>query len=311
MLLTALACLSMLLSYGQPIIKSSVDKNEILIGEQFTLTITADFSNSDYTLRWPILPDSMPHFEVLRSHIDSLYNNQGLSGIVRTITFTSFDSGKWVLPPFLVKMESVRQGTAFRFLTDSVPVTVSFSASDTTRQLRDIKPIREVEILHPIWYWLGGAVALLLAIILLIWWWRKRRMKQSGHPSRLTLSAYDEAMQELKELTSYDISHREGVKRFHSKLANIFKQYLSRTFQQDCLNKTTVEILLLLKDRQLDRGLLAKLSASLRCGDAVKFAKYFPPITETENSRVVVEELIKVLEQMKVATTPLNPSINC
>ena len=55
LLLTALACIGTLLSYGQPILQSSVDKKEILIGEQFTLTIKADFS----TPSLPLLSASM------------------------------------------------------------------------------------------------------------------------------------------------------------------------------------------------------------------------------------------------------------
>lgn len=306
LLLTALACICTLLSYGQPILQSSVDKREILIGEQFTLTIKADLSTPGYTLYWSDLPDSMGHFEVLRSHIDSLYTNRNLSGIVRTITFTSFDSGKWALPPFLVKIKSLSQDSVFRFFTDSVPVTVSFSATDTTRQLRDIKPIREAETIRPIWYWVVGSIGLLLAILLLMWWWRKRRLQRPGQPAQSSLSAYEEAMQELKILADYNLSVPEEVKRFHSKLATISKQYLSHKYQQAYLNTTTVETLLLLKGQQLDHELLTKVSASLRCGDAVKFAKYFPPISETENCRNSVVDLINTLEQLKVATKPLN-----
>ena len=140
-----LVCLFTQLSYAQPIIRSSVDKREILIGEQFTLTIQAEFSPVDYKLHWPVLSDSMAHFEVLSHHIDSLYNNQQLSGLVQKITFTSFDSGKWVLPSLLVKADPVKQGNSVRLFTDSVSITVSISTSDTTQQLRDIKPIREVE----------------------------------------------------------------------------------------------------------------------------------------------------------------------
>jgi hypothetical protein len=145
-----------------------------------------------------------------------------------------------------------------------------------------------------------------LAILLLIWGWRKKRLQQPGHSARLDLSAYEEAMQELKKIADYDLSVPEEVKRFHSKLATIFKQYLTHKYQQAYLNKTTVETLFLLKVQQVDHELLAKVSASLRCGDAVKFAKYFPPISETENCSNSVADLINVLEQQKVANKPLN-----
>jgi hypothetical protein len=117
----------------------------------------------------------MAHFELVNSRIDSIYNNQHLSGIVNTITFTSFDSGKWVLPSLLVKAETIKQDSSFTFFTDSLPVTVSFSTSDTTRQIRDIKPIKEAESIGLIWYWIGAVIVLILLIALFVWWRKRKR----------------------------------------------------------------------------------------------------------------------------------------
>jgi hypothetical protein len=300
-----LFCLFTQLSYAQPIIRSSVDKREILIGEQFTLTIQAEFSPIDYTLQWPVLSDSMAHFEVLSQHIDSLYNNQQLSGLVQKITFTSFDSGKWVLPSLLVKVAPVMQGSSVDFFSDSMSITVSFSTSDTTQQLRDIKPIREVETIHPIWNWVGAGVVLAAVIALLTWWWKRKR-KIKADPFQSNLSAYEEAMQELKKLAGYNLAVREEVKIFHSQLAAIFKQYLSRIYQQPYLSKTTREILLLLKEQQVEDQLLNKVLISLHYGDAVKFAKYFPPVSESEHCMKLVEELVKEIKKLKETSKPLN-----
>ena len=301
---TALLCLSVNLCDAQPAIQSSVDKREILIGEQFSLTIKADFSPTDYKLHWPVLPDSMAHFEVLSRRVDSLYSNQQLSGFIQTITFTSFDSGKWVLPSFLLTIDQVGHDSSYHLFTDSVPVTVSFSASDTTQQLRDIKPIREVETINPIWYWLGGGVLLAAVIALLIWWWKRKR-KIKAQPFQSNLSAYDEAMQELKKLVGYNLAVQEEVKMFHSQLAAIFKQYLSRIYQQPYLSKTTREILLLLKEQQLEEQLRNKVLISLQYGDAVKFAKYFPPVSESEHCMKLVEELVEEIQQLKQTPKPL------
>lgn len=297
-LTTAFLCLSINLCIAQPAIQSSVNKKEILIGEQFTLTIKADFPKNIYNFQWPILSDSMAHFEVTNSRIDSLYTNQNLSSIVNTITFTSFDSGKWVLPSFLVKIDPSQHDTAFNFYTDSVPIIVSFSTSDTTKQIRDIKPIKEAESIGSIWYWIGAVIVLILLIALFVWW-RKRKRKTPHSPSQSELTAYEEAIQELKNLEEYNLSIREEVKIFHSKIAVIFKKYLSRRYQPAYLNKTTDEILLLLKVENYNHELLSKVSASLRCGDAVKFAKYLPPISESEDCKKSIGQLIEVIQKMQ------------
>ncbi len=292
-------CLSINLSTAQPAIQSSVNKKEILIGEQFILTIKADFSKNIYNFQWPILSDSIAHFEVINSRIDSLYTNQNLSSIVHAITFTSFDSGKWALPSFLVKVQPTQHDTTFNFYTDSIPIIVSFSTSDTTKQIRDIKPIKEAETIGSIWYWIGALIVLILLIALFVWW-KKRKIKIPHSSSQSSLTAYEEAMYELKNLEGYNLSIREDVKIYHSKIGVIFKKYLSRIYQPTYLNKTTDEILLLLKFENYNHELLAKVSASLRCGDAVKFAKYIPTISESEDCKKSIEDLIEVIQKMQL-----------
>src|SRR5204863_9459235 len=89
------SCFSFLLSVQQPVVKTAVDKSEIIIGDQLKLTIEASFNPEEYRITWPAIPDSILHFEVVnRSKMDSLYRDKKLAGLVQTITLTSFDSGK-------------------------------------------------------------------------------------------------------------------------------------------------------------------------------------------------------------------------
>jgi len=292
-----MACFSFLLSYAQPVVKTSVDKSEILIGDQFKLTIEASFSPEDYKINWPVIPDSLLHFEVIsRSKMDSLYNNNRLSGLVQTLTLTSFDSGKWVLPSFIVNLDPVKDDTTYNFFTDSLPITVSFSTSDTTNQLRDIKPIREAETINPLWYWIGAGVLLVALIIFLIWFYRYWKKNKASIPFQTKTSPYDEAMKELENLKAYNLSVPEEIKIVHTKLGEILKRYLSRRQNNDYLNKTTGDILITLRDQYLDKNMLSKAAASLRCGDAVKFAKYLPPSYESEESLQSVKEVINVIQ---------------
>jgi hypothetical protein len=137
--------------------------------------VEADFVPGAYNLRWLSLPDSIPHFEVLnRSKIDSVYTNSRLSGISQTFTITSFDSGKWTLPSFMIGIDPVNDDTTFNYFTDTIPITVSFSVSDTTGQLRDIKPIKDVETANILWYWIAGGILLLALIIFLVWLYRRK-----------------------------------------------------------------------------------------------------------------------------------------
>lgn len=301
-----MACFSLLVSHAQPALKTFVDKNEILIGDQFKLRIEASFSPDEYKVSWPVIPDSLAHFEVVkRSKIDTLYSNSRLTGFTQTLTLTSFDSGKWILPSFLVSMGPVKDDTTHNFFTDSVPVTVSFSTADTTSVLRDIKPIREVETINPVWYWIGAGALLIALLIFLLWFYRFWKKNKTKIPAVSKATAYDEAMKQLNELKTYRLSVPEDIKTVHTRLSEILKQYLSRSQHHPYYNKTTGDILLLLGDQQLDKNLITKAASSLRCGDAVKFAKYIPPSVETESSLLSVKEIIQVLHQQ--TNKPLNP----
>ncbi len=294
-----LACLSFLFSYTQPSVRSTIDRQEILIGEQFHLKVEAGFSPGKHRLQWLSIPDSLQHFEVVeRSKIDSVYAGNELTGVTQTFTITSFDSGKWVLPAFAVSFDPVNRDSAYNFFTDSFPVTVAFSTSDTTSQLRDIKPIREVTVKNNRWYYIAAGILLLCIIGYLLW--RSRKKKPTAVlpvVKRSKLSAYDEAMQALNQLQQYDLSNAADIKLVHSKLAEILKQYLSRRENDDYLNKTTSDVLIGLKQIGVGSEMISRLAGTLRLGDAVKFAKYLPPSGETEDSIQSVKALIESFKQ--------------
>jgi hypothetical protein len=54
-----------------------------------------------------------------------------------------------------------------------------------------------------------------------------------------------------------------------------------------------------MKVEDYNHELLSKASSSLRCGDAVKFAKYLQPISESEDCKKSIGQLIEVIQKMK------------
>jgi hypothetical protein len=309
-LTATMACFTFLLSYAQPSLKTTVDKNEILIGDQFKLKIEIKDIAEGYKITLPVIPDSLSHFEVVnRDKIDSSYQDKKLSGISQTITLTSFDSGKWVLPSFLVNVDPLKDDTTYNFFTDSVPVTVSFSLSDTTRVIRDIKPIREADTVNVIWYWIGAGVLLAALIIFLIWFYKYWRKNKIDVPFKSKVSPYDEAMKELDKLKALNISSPEEIRVAHIKLGEILKRYLTRKQNTSYLNKTTSEILISLSEQAVDKEMLAKVASSLRCSDAVKFAKYLPPTNETAESMVSIKEVISQIHKQTTIDKPQKPNL--
>lgn len=306
--LTALmVCMSFLILHAQPVLKATVDKSEILIGDQFRLKMELEGIEPGSRINMPVIPDSLQHFEVVnRSKIDSLYSNDQLKGVAQTFTFTSFDSGKWVLPSFLLTVNPPKDDTTYNFFTDSAPITVSFSTSDTTNQVRDIKPIMEADSFNPIWYWIGAGVLVAALIIFLVWFYRYWKKNKGTVPYKSKTSIYDEAMKDLDALKEYNLSDSKELKIVHTRLGEILKQYLSGSQKANYSNKTTSDVLVLIGEQETDKELLSKVASSLRCGDAVKFAKYFPPSGESEASIQAIKELIKNMHQNKSSAQQLS-----
>jgi hypothetical protein len=299
------SCFTFLISAAQPNVKTSINKNEILIGEQFTINVKAGFSGDDYYIKWVQLPDTLQHFELIeKSKIDSVFSREKLSGLSQNFTFTSFDSGKWTFPSIKINFTPVKDDTTINVFTDSLPIVVSFSMADTSKILKDIKAIRTVEITDMLWYWIVGALLLLIVAIGAWWWYSKRKKSTPIESVQYSLSAYEEAMHELGRLSNYDLSVVREIQQYHTKLIEIFRQYLSRKENSNYISKTTGEILMAINSHYLNKEILSKCTTAIRVSDAVKFAKYVPAETDSQNNKQIVKEAIELIESSSTYIKP-------
>ncbi len=283
----------------QPTVISTVDKTSILIGEQIQLNIKIAFDKSAFNINELLLPDSLPHFEIIsKSKIDSSAQNN-LTNLKQNITITSFDSGRWQLPAFEISFSPSAKGKIIKQFTDTIGITVGYAISDSSNQLRDIKPIIEVQVVDYFWYYVTGGILLISILAFLLVRYFKKRKKKPLPIFNTTQSAYEEAMQKLKALQQYNLHNGEELKKYHSELSTILKTYLSRKQNSNLLNKTTADLLINLKDANLNNEKLAEAATALRCSDAVKYAKFIPPINESENCFVKIQDTINYFQHAK------------
>ncbi len=285
-------------------VKTFIDKQDILIGEQLNYKVVATFPEGAFNVHWLNATDSMPHFELVdKSKIDTSSEN-GNTVLQQTLTLTSFDSGKWNTPSFIINFNPVKDDTTINLFTDSLSVNVGYAAADSTNQLRDIKPIQDVIIKSYLWYYVAGGVLLAAIIVFLLWRYFKKRKKQPSPEFKGKLSPYDEAMQELDKLKSFDLQQPEHIKQYHSKLADIFKWYISRRQKFNIMNKTTGDVLVHLSSNNLPQESITSAAAALRTGDAVKFAKYLPLENESSDAHEKIKALINFINGSAVNNKP-------
>lgn len=285
-----------LYSYSQDkvTIKTNVDKNNILIGEQIHYNLEADFPLHEPMRFFTI--DSIPHFEILeRKKIDTVDNRAGIK-LSQSFTLTSFDSGRWVIPSFELPGDKP-------MLTDTIPVNVSFSPFDPNQDYHDIKDIIEVHAVEKKkedWYWYAAASVLLLgAIIYLL----ARRKKKPVVTVKL-VDPFTEAKLELEKLQKENLSS----KLFYTRLVDIFRLYISRRKNIASLHETTDDLVVQLRSLRLPEEDFNQLAQTLRMSDFVKFAKYEPSETDKADSFKTVKKSIETVEKMEPAKDHKNQS---
>jgi len=268
---------------GGTTIKATVDKNRILIGEPLQLIIEARLSPGSNTSFVNI--DSFDHFEFLdKSVIDSINKDSGriIKGIYM---ITSFDSGHWVIPSFILSP---------KIKTDTIPIDVVFSDFDPNQDYHDIKDIIEIApAKKKQWWWFFAGGALLLAAVAV---YLLRKKKPAALPApEIRIDPFEEAMKELEQLQR----DKPEAKKYHSKLTDIFRLYVFRKKGILSLQKTTADLVLQLKDLNIGKEQFDKLSQALRLSDFVKFAKYAPTKDDDKNCFEEIRNSIMTIEKTK------------
>ncbi len=295
-LIATVVCLFACFSLSAQAIRSSVDKNAILIGERITYTLTVDLPSPEYTVSINI-PDSIPHFEILEKNGGNGKDQKGNFVWQQKIVFTSFDSGSFTFPGLTYRIN--RLNTASQPLsTNQVKIEVGYMPLDEGGLPRDIKSILNVEFIDWFWIYVGAGILLLLVILFFVWRYFRKKKKVVAPIS--AKGAYEEALLALEDLKKANEQRSLGVKEYHTRLADVLRSYYGRTVNQNFSNKTTQEILMKLKSHELKAETASHATEALATGDAVKFAKYNSSYTENE---AALNYLKTVIEEIELSRT--------
>ncbi len=269
-------------------ISVSADKQKILLGEPFHLTIRAIYpSGMGVSTGF----DSIPHFEFTEDpKKDSVLTDQMVTlNIVYTVT--SFDSGHWVIPSLILNK---------KWHSDSLPMDVQFSDFDTSQPYHSIKDILEVHVQNKTpwwWYAIGGVLLIIIAVIFYL----NNRKKQKPATIKENIDPYKEAMLELKKLSTENLD----AKQYYSKLVLILRIYLKRKKNIESLQKTTTDLVIKMNELPLNREELDLVIQSLQKADMVKFAKHIPEAADREASFSAIRSCIEKIESTSIPTTPV------
>ncbi|HET7001811.1 MAG TPA: hypothetical protein VFI33_10895, partial [Puia sp.] len=187
--------------------------------------------------------------------------------------------------------------------TDSLLIDVSYGKVDTAQDYHDIKGIRDLE--NPdVKYipWIVGAVAA-ISLFLFIWFIRKPPAV-IGQPSSVIeeiarVTPIDEALANLESLKKMLKEDPSSVKKYYSGLTDTLRIFVNRHLGLVTMEKTSEELILSLSNLKMDRDAFSNLTAALRMGDFVKFAKYIPGPYENDNNWEIIKNSIVLINELK------------
>ena len=262
-------------------VKASLDRNKILIGEPIKLSVEVNIPRKEAIRFFTI--DSLPHFEFLEKQKIDTSGSGNETVLKQVFKITSFDSGHWVIPSLVLEKN---------IATDTIPVDVDFSNFDPNQDYHDIKDIIEVNPVEKknwLWFIISGAILFVLIIIWLLSM-RKKKVVLSVQP---VVNPYEEAMKQLEQLRKQKLPPNQ----YYSELVDIFRLYIFRKKEILSLQKTTDDLVMQLKDINLDKEQHAQLAQALRLSDFVKFAKYIPANEDDVNVFNAIKNSITTIEQ--------------
>ncbi len=276
-------------------VNSQVETSSIRIGEQFQYKITVKGTDN------VILPKLVLRkgLEIIDSSKVDTVNNM----LIQKYVLTGFDSGAFYIPQQQVFVRNQA------YLTDSLLISVATVEIDTTKIKK--YPIKSIKSEPYVFDDFKMYLYILLAALAIIGFWiyyfviRKRKL-EDDKPTYKVLPPFEEAIYKLNELDAKLLWQNNQVKEYYSELTEIVRNYIERELQVPALEKTTDEVIEMLRDFhnantiQTSKETIKKLKELLQEADLVKFAKSKPISIEIEEDRKDAQDIISNLKPKSI-----------
>ena len=279
-------------------IKSSLDTNMILIGEQTKLSVDLQYSKG-LDVYYSILKDTIvKEIEILDLSIDTILD-QDFEHYIINYTITSFDSGFYAIPQQIIinnKTEDTILGNALVFAVNTYQID-----SANKSKFFDIKqpldaPWTLSEFLDEYLSLMLMGVLLIILILVIFWYLKKRKQVEKPVVKEIVPkeAAHIIAIRELNQLKEKKLWQSDRTKMYYVELTDILRNYLENRFRIAALEQTSFEILESIKNSQhLDNDQQKQLRQILSIADMAKFAKAKPLANENDLALKNAFELIE------------------
>ena len=209
----------------------------------------------------------------------------GVFTLEGSVVITSFDEGKYMLPPISVLRHGVSGDVDTLVFNPQVLEVKTIPVDTATFEIHDIKgQIRYPLTFREILPYLAGALVLAALIVLAVYMILKRR--KAGLSGLLRKEpAHIVALRKLDHLRGNKYWAADKQKLFYSGITDALREYIVSRYGVSAMEMTTKEIFDELKDKDVPEELYGELKELFERSDYVKFAKYVAG--NDENAKVV------------------------
>lgn len=290
----ALFLLVALSSHAQEIkVNARLDTTGMLLGDQVNLWISLE-QPEGLKIDFPLAADSLAgKVEVLSASVpDTISKANRILKIRQRLVVTSFDTGFYIIPPFVFRLnqnlDSIR--------TNPLSLQVYGMPVDTTKGITDIKLPYEMKLTFAeILPYLFVGMLLLAIVVFYVRYLRQRRLIQevAEKPALPQIPAHLLALEQLDELVREKLWQQGKIKLYYSRLTDIIRLYIEHRFGVPAMEQTTEDIIRdFARDGLIREGIRNELKALLELADLVKFAKWNPVTEEHESSQQAAYDFI-------------------
>jgi|SaaInlV_125m_DNA_1040241.scaffolds.fasta_scaffold02169_4 hypothetical protein len=196
---------------------------------------------------------------------------------------TFWDTGKVVIPPYLLSINFPDSTDITIFSTDSLHINVESVIDSTIVSIQSDKPIKEIRFPNEK-YRLALMSIIILLLLFIYYLWKKRDRNMAVNPIKyFNKDPKKDSVKKLNNLKFNDVSSEV----FYNKLSVILKKYLENQFYVISFEMTSKELITFFDDKDL-LSLLEKI-------DSVKFANKEYSDTEKKYDLELAKKIVRKL----------------
>ena len=279
----------------QPAVETSVDRDEITIGDDIVYTVTVTYDPS-VTIEASSPGMELGKFEIKDIHVGEPERQGG--HMVRTDEYilSTYFTGDYTIPPLKVRYR-VPSGEVGEIETDTIDIHVRSLTPEESENLtiRDIKEPVLVEG-HSRWPLILGAVALLLILIaIIVWYVFLRRRTEVAVSLEPPLPAHERAFIALDALRNdEELLKERRYKEFSARLSEILRVYIHGRWGILAMDRTSNEISRELYGIGVSKEIRDEFSEIFTACDLMKFAKH-----EMEDAHRLIDQAVEIVQKSR------------